>query len=913
LPGPFYWAWAGGLIEEQITLVTTGNTHGGVLETVGFVADVDGQIMRLAAPDKLTDGEYYALTGPGLAAGTVAIPDATISPPGSINIAPAGSTARSATYTATKAVPIGTVLATFDGSDQVFIDGAELTDGAVYSIAGTAIGDAGEFPVQTAFLTWDAASGSGLMWTLVATKLVDDVNAYTIESRPVTATDAGDFPAVLGGMPSGDWYSITGIPSAALSSLVAGLSYNISGNGIPVGTTFVAPASGATSLTIDQPASSAEIGAILTITGPRTPNAPFDPALHARFDEDVITVEITQSEGDFATLTVGLKNPGVGLLAAGRNLWCWLSWDQAWTPEGGAAPDLVPLFNGRLVGIPRLAAGELVELQFLARPDDFNSQKAALAASLQVLPYWDPVWLAANISADTVLETYSALWHIDRTTLALSISDIIQGEDGTVTIGEDVAFYDNFSLSYGEPPLVATTVSGTVSWSQQGQGIIDVTPKLVQAFDAVAAAPYGVLPYALQKTYPNWLRTGGSGMIQALYGDGLLNDWPKPGTTIGGGWSLSNLADASGKPLCFIEEATQNNKNGWLTPRYYNLNYTWPSWRYAGLNRVSTEPEKPPSDSEVVLGEGLTRVVLSFPLQTYNIRMHVEYKANRPRTETVTAVLTADVQRVLSDSADSDRENIELSSEFVGQGVDPGGGVPIGDLAYKSYFQTDRGTASFEYMLLAARAKMRARARSVEVTLGTDWRTALDIGLRHSITLLDRRLPGGNATGKVKSYTLRAADGVMTGEFTIACTIGNGTPSVAALGENTYVDDPYVERGWQVVAGAQYPLFEDEFAYEGLDSFVVADDGINLSFFGADEAVNYCTVDDGLEQQLTALDQYQDIIASKAAGDPLTKARELTTTVTLDLRPVQGSEFHTNFFPALTQLSLPKTIDLAAE
>lgn len=905
MPGPFYWAWSGGIIEEQITVVTTGNTHGGVLETVGIVADVDGQIMRLAAPDKLDDGTYYALTGPGLAAGTVAIPDATISPPGSINIAPAGSTTHSATYTATKAVPIGTVLGTFDGSDEVFIDGAELTAGAVYSIAGTAIGDAGDSPVSTAFMTWDGTSG--LMWALVAVQMVEDANAYVIESRPVTATEAGDFPAVLGGMPSGDWYSITGIPSVALSSLTEGLSYNISGNGIPVGTTFVAPASGATALTIDQPASSADLGAILTITGPRTPNAPFDPALHARFDEDVITVEITQSEGDFATLTVGLKNPGVGLLAAGRNLWCWLSWDQAWTPEGGGEPDLVPLFNGRLVGIPRLAAGELVELQFLARPDDYNAQKAALAASLQVLPYWDPVWLAANISADTVLETYSALWHIDRTTLQLSISDIIEGEDGTVTIGEDVALYENFSLAYGESPLVATTVSGTVSWSQQGQGVLDVTPNLVRAFDEVAAAPYGVLPYALQKTYPNWLRTGGSGMIQALYGDGLESSWPKPGTTIGGGWALSNLVDSSGKPLCFIEEASANNKGGWLSPLVYGVQYT------AAINVVTQGTnDAAPSDSEIVMGQGLERIVLSFPLQTYNIRMHVEYKANRPRTETVTAVLTADVQRVLSDTADSDRESVELSSEYVGQGVDPGGGVPIGDLAYKSYFQTDRGTASFEYLLLAARAKMRARARSVEVTLGTDWRTALDIGLRHSITLLDRRLPGGNATGKVKSYTLKAADGVMTGEFTIGCTIGNGTPSIAAVGENTYVDDPYVDRGWQVIAGAQYPLFEDELAYETLDAFVVADDGINLSYFTADEAVNYCTVDNGLEEQLTELDKYRDTIAP-TDGDPLTKARELTTTVTLDLKPVQGSEFHTNFFPALTQLSLPKTIDLAAE
>ena len=195
--------------------------------------------------------------------------------------------------------------------------------------------------------------------------------------------------------------TISGIPSTALSSLSAGLVYNIAGNGLVAGSTFMAPASGATSIVLDTPAE-ASMNALLTITGPRTPNGPWNPAAHGRFDEDVLSIEIAQSEGDFATLTIGLKNPGLGLLAAGRNLWCWLSWDQAW-PDG--AQDLVPLFNGRLVGVPRRQAGEVVELQFIARPDDYLIQKGALAASLQVLPYWDPVWLSSSISPDTVLET----------------------------------------------------------------------------------------------------------------------------------------------------------------------------------------------------------------------------------------------------------------------------------------------------------------------------------------------------------------------------------------------------------------------------------------------------------------------------------------------------------------------------
>jgi hypothetical protein len=41
--------------------------------------------------------------------------------------------------------------------------------------------------------------------------------------------------------------------------------------------------------------------------------------------------------------------------------------------------------------------------------------------------------------------------------------------------------------------------------------------------------------------------------------------------------------------------------------------------------------------------------------------MSLEFRANRKRTETVTAVVTAAVQRELSDSAESDREAISLT------------------------------------------------------------------------------------------------------------------------------------------------------------------------------------------------------------------------------------------------------------
>ena len=78
----------------------------------------------------------------------------------------------------------------------------------------------------------------------------------------------------------------------------------------------------------------------------------FDPDVHAVEDEAITELQITQSEGDFASLNITVINPGEGLLAPGRVQWCWVSWDDG---EG-----IVPLFCGRLVAVPESIDGEAV-------------------------------------------------------------------------------------------------------------------------------------------------------------------------------------------------------------------------------------------------------------------------------------------------------------------------------------------------------------------------------------------------------------------------------------------------------------------------------------------------------------------------------------------------------------------------
>jgi hypothetical protein len=210
--------------------------------------------------------------------------------------------------------------------------------------------------------------------------------------------------------------------------------------------------------------------------------------------------------------------------------------------------------------------------------------------------------------------------------------------------------------------------------------------------------------------------------------------------------------------------------------------------------------------------------------------------------------------------------------------------------------------------LLGGTRENQGSRRAVDITFAVNWQTLSD-HLRHNVRYTDRRVPGGVAIGKVKSYRLTASTAGMLGEFTIGCTIGTGGITAPQAGVNSYVDAGYVASGWQVVTGAQSVLVTDEIAYQTLDNFVIADDGLDLTAVTIGTAVNECVVTNGLVTQLTGLDKYQNTTAT-IEGDPLFTVNE--TTVTLDLKPVAGGEFATDFTPAITPMTLPKTIDLSA-
>lgn len=841
----FYFAWVGGDIIPSTVLQTKGDLHGGLPKTFSTTGDLDSALstVNIASTAGLVLGQIY-----GIAAVADIVPGTMFVYGGAhTNLLSDDPTvtASSVTLTITEPIVVKNTVADLSAGSTTILniaDTAGLVVNEWYGIRGEGIltGSIFEYLGGNSANTTIGFTGAPQFSSLTATAM-----PITISGIPGTPTDV-----------------VSNI-AASLSGLTTGAQYDISGGGIPTGATFLAPSSGS-SVTLDLAPTLTAIGVPITISGPRTPDADFDAVADLREDEQILSIEIAQSEGDAATLRIEIVNPRVGLLATGRQIWAWLAWDSG--------SGVIPLFNGRLLGIPQDLQAETVALQFLAKPDDYAAQKSALADAMRVLPFYDPVWVAAKQDdPDTVLEGYSKLWHTDRASLAVTASDIIDGEDGTVTIDVDQHFYDEMRLAYGQPPLTQISVTGTVTWTQQGDGVVDLTQSIVQPFRDAGS------PYTLN-------------LICSLTGGGLFGAWPKASQNIGDGWSMTSATDLVAPSSIVVAD--------WVRPVAYTKTYQGQPTLGIGGNPLD------------LMYSAWTEIKITFPLGVYAIKFGVSYAANRRRTETVSFALQADVQSVLSEPAGADHDTLALNSDYVGQPVDDtDASIPIGDLRRNSYFKTDRGARSFEALLMMARAKLLARSRAAQITFGCSFATAVPLTLRKNVHLVDPRLPGGFAVGKIVSYRLMVDDKAgMRASVVLGCAIGRGNSVSAQIGTPVYANAGYVNAGYQAVAYGESMLGTGDISYESFDDFLVADDGLDLFNMVPNTVIDGLTVDGTLDLQVEAINA---ALLTLGMADPVGALKRTPTVITLDLKPLSG-DFHTDFQPAVSILAVPKMIDLGA-
>lgn len=387
----------------------------------------------------------------------------------------------------------------------------------------------------------------------------------------------------------------------------------------------------------------------------------FDPAF-ARMDEDIFSFHLQHEEGQNPTLDLVIKNPRVGLLSLGRKQWAWFSYNS---PESG----IIPLFFGVLIGLPTDLFAELITIKMIARSQTYIEDKQAVAETMRQFPSYDPIWLAADKrdDPDAILEGWSSLYHTDRTTLETTASDILVGEDGTLVFQETDAFYNSVKMELGEAPLANVQVQATTHWTQRSIGYV----------------------------------AGPSVYLQTYTGSSWMNDWPKPGASLGGGWTvetsfITDVYKVEQTPMAGLkmsitvndpeaEDCSMNHTSSessfpaLLYPQYETVNLfagVTPGVPSQNLNAnsnlscVMTESFTlgfcdPPTTNQ---GPSMHVTGVMIPLWTLNAEWTLRYESSRKYSEFLIMDVTANTQSVLtSPTIQQNTETIKISSADVGE------------------------------------------------------------------------------------------------------------------------------------------------------------------------------------------------------------------------------------------------------
>jgi hypothetical protein len=611
----------------------------------------------------------------------------------------------------------------------------------------------------------------------------------------------------------------------------------------------------------------------------------FDAAVHNREDEDVFGFTVEHSEGDFAGLEIEIRNPRVGLLAPARKVHAFLSYDTG--------TEIKPLFRGRLVGIPDDINQEIVRLQFTARPDDYAAQKAALANTLRVLPYCDPVFISKDKwdDPDAVLEARSELWHIDRVTGELTTSDLLVGEDGNEDFFDSDVPYDSVSVHLNQTPLRTVTMDAEVGWSQRDSG---------------------TLPIYYNSSFTSFLA------------DSVAEEWPKAGANLGGGWAVT------------LGYASSNIDNIPSDAFHTDINLPAPSDPIPEDQTVIEPPPPPPRNTvgrpipggwvfilihqEIQGKSSATEASLRvreegiiIPLVTVYGTLVVRYDADRNRKEHLRFTLQADTQPIITLPGEDEVLNLSISGNDVGKDV--AGEFPIGSSRRRSYFPTARGLKSIEYLICLARAHLILRSRTVEVTFECSFERAIELSCRKNARVFDGRLPGGSALGKVIKYRFSADGdtGKLIGTGTIGCAIGFGGAVSVSSGSPTYVAVSYVETGYQFYEDQVEVLPAGDIGYT-IPIDAPNDDGLVFPLtvvpFLAGPQFHLADLSAGAFEGTVDLSNPDGSHAAKTAIDTILKAKRCHLGFTI--APVNGQTFDNAYDITLTELVVPKMIDLEA-
>jgi hypothetical protein len=572
----------------------------------------------------------------------------------------------------------------------------------------------------------------------------------------------------------------------------------------------------------------------------------FIAGTHAREDEQIFSLVIAQNEGEFATAEIVIENPGEGLLNPARKQYAWI----------GVTADAVTtaLFFGRVTAFPRDVVGQQVTLEFTAQFPGWEAARDTLFQSLKVAPYWDTAFIPASelTNPDQALEARSALYHYDRVTGAIALSDIITG---TATTAVSDHLQDSVQFDLAAAPATSATVTATVEWEQHIIGESEGPHfEIKKQFGGVREQLHRRQPAARLAVGRRHHRRP-----ERLSGHILEDHADRPAAGIDAR-AVGHLQGRDQRGRADLCESVVRDL-GQVARRPGQALVV----RYGADGRLQLPP--------AALGDPDLHRRQRRP--GLGVRRRRRRRQDRPPGR--------GRGRAGADSG----ALVELLPDRPRQGQLPVSARPRPGPARR----------------VGARRRDHLRAAVLQ--------RMLDVSCANAYTLTDASLPGGTATGKTKSYRLSVdgATGATAATITIAVSVGNGATYTAAGTAGTCAKLTALVAGAQALSGEQAPSPLSDMIYEPYDR-QVPDDPPIIDRIANDQLVQSLTVANGPDAQQALLAANQFPVRDDAGA----VLNENPTTIALTLRSLEPFDTlsHTITVDITQPWAAPKGIDLAA-
>lgn len=200
----------------------------------------------------------------------------------------------------------------------------------------------------------------------------------------------------------------------------------------------------------------------------------FDDNSKWRNDEEIFSLNIVQREGSFAVARVAIRAQNLAHKFA-----------RIGAEKNGK---IETIFRGKLISFPLSCEGEIMVVEILSEPDDFQSQLQKFSQK-NLTEYerknseiiFDDLFFSEQDNPTIFLEGSSKIFYWDMTTGKLSLSDINYGAKNFKVSRKDI-LKNSTQVKLAREPYGEIRLILSASWIQKVFGYIDLMPMISQRF-----------------------------------------------------------------------------------------------------------------------------------------------------------------------------------------------------------------------------------------------------------------------------------------------------------------------------------------------------------------------------------------------------------------------------------------------